>query len=88
MANHPNPVQRFSDRIAMHRTMMKRGLYRTVDSYLGECAKVHESAGDAFPFLLPDIYNALGFSPAYTDLPFHDDSPTPSDNGGTDPSRG
>lgn len=49
--------------------MMKRGLYRTFDSFLGECAKVHESAGDAFPFLLPEIYDALGFSPAYSELP-------------------
>ncbi len=56
----------------MHQTMMKRGLYRTIDSYLGECAKVHESAGDAYPFLLPEIYDALGFSPAYRDLPFMD----------------
>jgi hypothetical protein len=56
----------------MHRTMMKRGLYRTVDSYLGECAKVHESAGDAYPFLLPEIYDALGFSPAYNELPLID----------------
>jgi len=71
----------------MHRTMMKRGLYRTVDSYLGECAKVHESAGDAFPFLLPDIYDALGFSPAYSELPFLDDSSNLSGKAGTDPSR-
>lgn len=51
---------------------MKRGLYRTIDSFLGECAKVHESAGDAFPFLLPEIYDALGFFPAYSELPFRD----------------
>ena len=56
----------------MHRTMIKRGLYRTIDSYLGECAKVHESAGDAYPFLRPEIYDALGFSPAYGELPFFD----------------
>lgn len=56
----------------MHRTMMKRGLYRTIDSYLGECAKVHESAGDAYPFLIPELYEALGFSPAYSELPFMD----------------
>ena len=54
----------------MQQTMMKRGLYRTIDSYLGECAKVHESAGDAYPFLIPEIYDALGFSPAYSELPF------------------
>lgn len=49
---------------------MKRGLYRTIDSFLGECAHVHEDAGDAFPFLLREVYDALGFSPAYEDLPF------------------
>lgn len=69
----------------MHQTMMKRGLYRTIDSYLGECAKVHESAGDAYPFLRPEIYDALGFSPAYNDLPFHDVQPG---SGGRQQSRG
>ncbi|CAH0497180.1 hypothetical protein NVSP9465_02232 [Novosphingobium sp. CECT 9465] len=63
LANRLQPV---------HRILMKRGLYRTIDSFLGECAKVHESAGDAFPFLLPEIYDALGFSPAYNELPFRD----------------
>ncbi len=52
---------------------MKRGLYRTVDSFLGECAQVHEDAGDAFPFLLREVYDALGFSPAYDELPFADE---------------
>ncbi len=51
---------------------MKRGLYRTFDSFLGECAQVHEDAGDAFPFLLREIYETLGFSPAYDDLPFEE----------------
>ena len=59
--------------------MLKRGLYRTVDSYLGECAKVHESAGDAYPYLPPDIYNALGFSPAYNELPFLDTASHPDE---------
>ncbi|MBA4353780.1 MAG: hypothetical protein C0409_03725 [Novosphingobium sp.] len=66
----------------MHRTMMKRGLYRTIDSFLGECAKVHESAGDAFPFLLPEIYDALGFSPAYSELPFADAFAAETGSGG------
>lgn len=49
---------------------MKRGLFRTIDTFLGECARVHEDAGDAFPYLLPDLYRRLGFTPAYEDLPF------------------
>lgn len=49
---------------------MKRGLFRTIDTFLGECARVHEDAGDAFPYLRPDLYRRLGFSPAYEDLPF------------------
>lgn len=69
MANRQPSVQQSPGGDHMHRTMMKRGLYRTIDSYLGECAKVHESAGDAYPFLLPEIYDALGFTPAYNELP-------------------
>lgn len=49
---------------------MKRGLFRTIDTFLGECARVHEDAGDAFPYLRPDLYRRLGFTPAYEDLPF------------------
>ena len=48
---------------------MKRGLFRTIDSFLGECARVHEDAGDAFPYLRPDLYRLLGFQPAYEELP-------------------
>jgi hypothetical protein len=48
---------------------MKRGLFRTTDSYLGECARVHEDAGDAFPYLRREIYEALGFAPPYDELP-------------------
>lgn len=48
---------------------MKRGLFRTFDSFLGECARVHEDAGDAFPYLRPDLYRILGFQPAYEELP-------------------
>ncbi len=51
------------------RQTMKRGLFRTFDSFLGECARVHEDAGDAFPYLRPDLYRLLGFQPAYEDLP-------------------
>lgn len=48
---------------------MKRGLFRTIDAFLGECARVHEDAGDAFPYLRPDLYRLLGFQPPYEDLP-------------------
>lgn len=51
---------------------MKRGLYRMCDSFLGECARVHEDAGDAFPFLRRELYEALGFNPPYDDLPLRD----------------
>lgn len=51
---------------------MKRGLFRTTDSYLGECARVHEDAGDAFPYLRREFYEALGFTPPYDELPMVD----------------
>lgn len=50
---------------------MKRGLYRTFDPFLGECAKVHESAGDAAPFLIREIYEFIRFEPDFDDLPLH-----------------
>ncbi|AXU20161.1 hypothetical protein C7W88_15680 [Novosphingobium sp. THN1] len=53
---------------------MKRGLFRTIDSFLGECARVHEDAGDAFPYLRPELYRRLGFTPAYEDLPFRSEA--------------
>ncbi|MES2302198.1 MAG: hypothetical protein V4521_09025 [Pseudomonadota bacterium] len=56
---------------------MKRGLYRLSDSFLGECARVHEDAGDAFPFLRRDLYEALGFNPPYDDLPMQDSQQQP-----------
>lgn len=54
---------------------MKRGLYRITDSYLGECARVHEDAGDAFPYLRREIYEALGFMPPYAELPLVETPP-------------
>lgn len=48
---------------------MRRGLFRTTDSFLGECARVHEDAGDAYPYLRPDLYRLLGFQPPYEELP-------------------
>ena len=56
---------------------MKRGLFRTIDSFLGECARVHEDAGDARPYLRPELYRRLGFTPDYEDLPFRADGPEP-----------
>ncbi|KHS42683.1 MULTISPECIES: hypothetical protein [Novosphingobium] len=53
---------------------MKRGLFRTIDTFLGECARVHEDAGDAFPYLRPELYRRLGFTPAYEELPFRADA--------------
>lgn len=48
---------------------MRRGLFRTVDIFLGECARVHEDAGDAFPYLRPELYRLLEFQPPYENLP-------------------
>lgn len=59
---------------------MRRGLYRTIDSFLGECARVDESAGDAFPYLRRDIYTALGFTPPYDELPLRIDAPDGPDS--------
>lgn len=51
---------------------MRRGLYRTYDSFLGECARVHEDAGDAAPYLKREIYELLGMKPDYDELPLVD----------------
>lgn len=48
---------------------MKLGLFRTIDCFLGECARVHEDAGDASPYLKREIYELLRLEPAYDDLP-------------------
>lgn len=72
LANHPCSRQQGHQNVTDQSDFMKRGLYRTIDSFLGECAQVHEDAGDAFPFLLREIYDTLGFSPAYDDLPFRE----------------
>lgn len=48
---------------------MRRGLYRTYDNFLGECARVHEDAGDAAPYLKREIYELLGMKPDYDELP-------------------
>ena len=48
---------------------MRLGLYRTTDPLLGEAARVHESAGDAAPFVSRYLYELLDFRPAFESLP-------------------
>ena len=49
--------------------VMKKGLYRISLKGLGECARVHFSAGDAAPFLDRSSYEILDFEPAFDALP-------------------
>ena len=49
--------------------MRIRGLYRTRDMLLGECVRVHWSAGDAAPVLSPVFYRSLGGQPDIAELP-------------------
>lgn len=48
---------------------MRLGLFRTSDAYLGECACVDPDAGDAFPFLIRELYELLLFEPDFDSLP-------------------
>lgn len=48
---------------------MKRGLYRTHDADLGECARVHWWAGDAAPYLERALYEGADFLPRFEALP-------------------
>lgn len=48
--------------------LRKRGIYRVNLPSLGECARVTPAAGDAYPFLHRDLYDALGFWPAFEEL--------------------
>jgi len=43
--------------------------YRTVDPVLGDCARMTRLAGDGYPFLTREIYEALRFEPRFDDLP-------------------
>ena len=52
---------------------MITGLYRTHDRLLGACVRVGWSAGDAAPVLKREIYEALGGTPAYDQLPSRED---------------
>lgn len=63
----------YAARIVKPGETMKRGLYRTFDPFLGECAKVHKSAGDAAPFLIREIYEFVHFEPDFDDLPMQPD---------------
>jgi hypothetical protein len=49
--------------------MEKKGLYRTKDVFLGECARVNWEAGDAAPFLRKEIYDAVKCQPLFDALP-------------------
>ena len=52
---------------------MRLGLYRTIDPFLGEeAARVHESAGDAAPYLSRYLYELLDFRPSFDSLPVAD----------------
>ncbi|MFC4255035.1 hypothetical protein GRI97_06330 [Altererythrobacter xixiisoli] len=48
---------------------VRRGLYRTVDPVLGECARTDPKSGDGYPFLIRSLYELLGFAPAFDQLP-------------------
>ncbi|HKX79441.1 MAG TPA: hypothetical protein VJM34_13050 [Novosphingobium sp.] len=52
---------------------MKKGLFRLYLRDLGECARVHLSAGDAAPYLDRQSYIFLGFTPPFEELPSQDD---------------
>jgi len=49
--------------------MIVRGLYRTRDSLLGDCVRVHWSGGDAAPLLPFQVYMAIGGKPGLAALP-------------------
>lgn len=48
---------------------MKKGLYRTFEPDLGECARTHWSSGEGFPYLPREIYEAAQFQPSFDALP-------------------
>lgn len=48
---------------------MRKGLYRLQLKDLGECARVHPSAGDAAPYLDRETYELMNFEPPYHSLP-------------------
>lgn len=48
---------------------MKRGLYRTNDPVIGECAYVDWGGTDGKPFLTRDTYEANRYQPPFDQLP-------------------
>jgi hypothetical protein len=47
----------------------RRGIYRLELPVIGECARVDHAAGDAYPYLEREMYEALGFWPQFDKLP-------------------
>lgn len=45
------------------------GRFRIILEGIGECALVHDDAGDGAPYLPRDIYDALHFAPRFEMLP-------------------
>jgi len=60
---------------------MISGLYRTHDEFLGLCARVDRSAGDAAPLLKREIYEALGGQPKFDRLPTEEEFAAPENWG-------
>ena len=48
---------------------MGYGLYRFLDDCLGECARIRSSTGDAAPYLSKRVYELLGCTPPFDELP-------------------
>ena len=48
---------------------MRDGLYRLVLKGVGECVRTRCHLGDAYPYLDRETYEALGFEPAFEELP-------------------
>ncbi|MCB2077155.1 MAG: hypothetical protein KDE55_05580 [Novosphingobium sp.] len=48
---------------------VKLGIYRTRRSGVGECARVHWTAGDGAPYLEREIYEILELQPSFESLP-------------------
>jgi hypothetical protein len=53
----------------LRKSEARRGIYRLELPTLGECARVSYAAGDAYPYLEKQMYEALGFWPDFDELP-------------------
>jgi hypothetical protein len=49
--------------------LVKQGMYRTRDPFLGECARVHWWVGDGAPYLQREVYQTVKFNPVFDELP-------------------